>query len=104
MIDTPAPDGFPGVSIRKGGALPWRSAPSVNRLRESSRGPQPFRRSLVPGGASSGSEVIVSAGNLLSQSKNRFLRVFRNSFGFQGNPERAAAAEAPSIRLSTRLF
>ena len=49
---------------------------AVEKPWESSRGPKSSRASIVPGGVYGGDGAIFVAGNLISQSKNRFFADF----------------------------
>ena len=60
----------------------WRKVQTVKKPLESSRGPQPSRISIVPGGVYAGGGVIFESGNPISQSKNHFIAVFA-----PGNPK-----------------
>ena len=55
---------------------------TVEKPRKSSRGPKPSRIPIVPGGVYGGDRAIFASGNLISQSKNRFIAVFA-----PGNPK-----------------
>ena len=57
------------------------------KLRDSSRGPQPSRTSIVPGGVYGGDGAIFAAENPIFQRKNRFLAVSApgNPQDFSGN-------------------
>ena len=67
---------------RKGRDRPGRAPQTVKKPLESSRGPQPSRISIVPGGVYAGGGVIFALGNFISQSKNHFIAVFA-----PGNPK-----------------
>ena len=54
----------------------------AENTRKNARGLKSLRVSIVPGGVYGGDGAIFVAGNLISQSKNRFLAVFA-----PGNPK-----------------
>ena len=62
-------DKLSGTPARSGGQ-------AVEKPLESSRGPEPSRTTIVPGGVNGGDGRIFAAENSIFQSKNRFFAVF----------------------------